>query len=142
MNRLSYWVGCVLMCGFMSARVAPRTAYDRMEAWVTLPVSLSTRMEDFLAMGEGVVRAVASHPVRIELKAYVLERTPMRERMYVQSVVQRLERRMHAALPGVSLAVSSLDEVPEARLLPAWRMSTVRTVPRAYVAIVVHPVTD
>lgn len=123
------------------ARTVPKIQYDDAKAYVTLPVNLSVNVDTFLQMGEHVVAALADKsPVNIILKGYVISSSNMREVMRVQYILQRLERRMHAAMPNASFAIAAVEKVSEHQLLPAWRMSTANTVPSAYIAIIIQPI--
>lgn len=140
MNKLAKLCVMVMAMGSVCAQMNPKIQYDEAQAYVTLPVNVSTNVETFLTMGQHVASALADKPVSILLKGYVTDKSSLRETIRVQYILQRLERRMQSAMPGSVFATDVVETVLDQQLLPAWRVSTANTIPSAYIAIIIQPI--
>lgn len=124
----------------VNAKLHPVLQYDQAQIYVTLPITSATSDTTILSMGQKLIAALYEKNVNIVLHGYVTKDTAIQDRLRMQYIMQRLERRMSLSLPHVRFISTVIDEVYEEKLLPAWQVSVAKTKPKAYIAIIVQPI--
>jgi len=130
---------CVLLCHIAYARMLPVVQYDEAQAYIMLPINIGTRQNDFFNMAKKVVAALKTEQVAITVKGYVTLRATLRDQAHTQYIAQQLARYLNKYTPHAQITTSAVVSVPEEQLLPAWQMSTAKTIPSGYIAIIVTP---
>ena len=138
MNKYKMFMALALCC-FVYAKSIDKVQYDEAQALVTLPINISTSDKDCVQMAKRVISALGDKQVSIVLKGYVTESISLREKSHALFVLQRLQRYLDRKLPGGQMTTLSLEIVPMAKMLPAWRMSTAKTIPFGYIAVIITP---
>ena len=132
-------MACVLLCHIVYARMLPVVHYDEAQAYIMLPINISTHQSDFFAMAKKVVAALKNDQVVITVKGYVTPSSTLRDKAHTQYIAQQLARYLNERTPHAQITTSVVVSVPEEHLLPAWQMSTAKTIPSGYIAIIVTP---